>query len=109
MPIEWEEIDPASLPDDSNAPKYCDDGPFSHTWWFELDYDGFGIWCEECEMCDAVAQSAYADLGEHLVATFKVRLTPRVEEYIHSEGREVDYFIDMEPVHEEPDHECRPG
>jgi len=101
--IEWEEIDPASLPDDSNIPQYCEDGPFSHVWYYELDYDGSSLWTEECEQCNAVAQGPYADMSEHLVGCFKVTLSPRVERYSHPEGCEVDYFIDMTP---EPPDEC---
>ena len=93
--MKWEPYDPTIKGED--VPMYCDAGPFSHVWSFEISYDGHSLWTDECDACNAAAQSQYNDMGDYIVGEFTVKLTPEVHEYSHPEGREVDYMIRMTP------------
>ena len=98
MSIEWEDMPDPKLPDMSNAPSYCEAGPFSHVWSIEYSYDGASMWTEECEQCNGVAQGPYGDMFEYLCGEFTVRLEQEVEVYHHPEGTETDVYIRMKPV-----------
>jgi hypothetical protein len=96
MEINWEPFKPTIK--DEDIPRYCDEGPFSHIWSFEVSYDGQSMWTDECEMCNAVAQSQYNDMAEYLCGEFTVRLEQEVEHYHHPEGTETDVIIRMKPA-----------
>lgn len=95
--IEWEPYKPdASLPDATY--KYCDAGPFTHEWEFEISPDGQSLSTTDCEQCNSVVQGPWCDFFEYLGGVFKVRLVPRAETYdFGPNGTEHDFFIDMLP------------
>lgn len=93
MATDWEPPFQPSL--EGEIPFYCDEGPFSHIWTFEISPDGYSLINDECEQCHEAVQSPHNDIFAHLGGAFQVKISPRLDR--HHTG-ESEYFIDMDPL-----------
>lgn len=90
--IEWEVMEPLDPELGPPCPDFCEEGYESHTWRYEVDYDGSSLSTDECPICNRGMQIGY--MQEHLVGSFEVRLHGELETY-GWETREYDFYLHM--------------